>query len=106
MRTQNKTHLPYRVLAMTLISLVCCSLVGCKGSQLGAHRWGGSPLGQGSEEVQKARAVYFDPYPLNDIGPEVVGGRPRGFQNPLPEANRNELKNPLIYSSPWANYGR
>jgi hypothetical protein len=79
---------------------VFIAATGCKGSQLGAHRWGGSVNGQGSVEIQKARAVYFDPYPLNDIGPEVVGGRPRGFMNPLPEAHRNELKNP------WAGYGR
>jgi len=78
--------------------------LGCKGSQLGTRRWGGSDYGQGSEDRQKARAVYFDPYPLNDIGPEVVGGRPRGFMNPLPEANRNELKDPI--SNPWQGYGR
>jgi hypothetical protein len=78
--------------------------LGCKGSQLGAYRWGGSAIGQGSEDRQKSRAVYFDPYPLNDIGPPVVGGRPHGFMNPLPEANRNELRNPL--ANPWQNYNR
>jgi hypothetical protein len=78
---------------------------GCKGSQLGEHRWGGSQYGQGSVERQKNRAVYFDPFPLNDIGPEVVGGRPREFQNPMPEASRNELKNPLTGSA-WQGYQR
>ncbi len=65
--------------------------IGCKSGQLGSHRWGGSQFGQGSVDRQKARAVTFDPYPLNDIGPPIVGGRPRGFTNPLPEAQRNEL---------------
>ncbi|MEQ1830693.1 MAG: hypothetical protein ABL921_32375 [Pirellula sp.] len=87
---------------LTLASI----LLGCKGSQLGAHRWGGGPTGQGTVETQKARAVYFDPYPMNDIGPEVVGGRPRGFTNPLAEAHRNELKMPLTMQNPWAGYGR
>jgi hypothetical protein len=86
--------------AYGILLAVLFATTGCKGSQLGQYRWGGSQYGQGSVDRQKARAVYFDPYPLNDIGPEVVGGRPRGFQNPLPEANRNELRNP------WANYTR
>lgn len=58
---------------------------------MASKRWGGSQFGQGDINRQKDRAVYFDPYPLNDIGPEVVGGRPREFANPLPEAKRNEL---------------
>ncbi len=45
-------------------------------------------------ERQYARAAVHDPYPLNDIGPEVVGGRPRGFMNPLPEAKRNRITGP------------
>lgn len=91
---------------LTIAIILSCMIVGvgCKGSQLGNRRWGGSEFGQGSENRQKARAVYFDPYPLNDIGPEVVGGRPRGFESPLPEANRNELKDPLV--NPWQGYGR
>lgn len=74
--------------------LVCIALlfVGCQGSQLGSKRWSGGLFGQGSEDRQKYRAASFDPYPLNDIGPEVVGGRPRGFWNPLPEATRNQIE--------------
>ena len=30
-----------------------------------------------------------DPYPLPDAGPEIVGGRPRGFQQPVPEVERS-----------------
>ncbi len=67
-------------------------IAGCQGSQLGSKRWSGGIYGQGSENLQKYRAAAFDPYPLNDIGPEVVGGRPRGFMNPLPEANRNQIE--------------
>ncbi len=74
--------------------MVCVAVffVGCQGSQLGSKRWSGGMFGQGSEDRQKYRAASFDPYPLNDIGPEVVGGRPRGFLNPLPEATRNQIE--------------
>jgi hypothetical protein len=79
-------------------------LVGCKGTPAGLSRWGGSQYGQGSVERQKNRAVTFDPFPLNDIGPPVVGGRPREFANPLPEAQRNELT--ARPRSPWDGYSR
>jgi hypothetical protein len=74
---------------VSLVLLV--PFVGCIGSPVSAQRWSGGQFGQGSVERQKSRSVYFDPFPLNDIGPEVVGGRPRGFTDPLPEAKRNEL---------------
>jgi hypothetical protein len=77
---------------VAILCLTVLSTVGCQGSQLGSKRWSGGVFGQGTEERQKYRAASFDPYPLNDIGPEVVGGRPRGFQNPLPEANRNQIE--------------
>ena len=84
-----------------ILTLTIC-FSGCQGSQAGSKRWGGGPYGQGSVDRQKSRAVVFDPYPLNDIGPEVVGGRPRGFMNPLPEAKRNQLTE----RGPWAGYSR
>ncbi len=79
-------------------------LTGCSGAPLSQKRWGGSEYGQGTLQRQAERAVFFDPYPMNDIGPEVVGGRPREFANPLPEANRNALPRPSIerrYPSPF-----
>ena len=88
--------------AYSLIFVVATLCFGCQGSQVGSKRWGGGPYGQGSIDRQKNRAVVFDPYPLNDIGPEVVGGRPRGFMNPLPEAKRNQLTE----KGPWAGYSR
>lgn len=38
---------------------------------------------------QQIRASVFDLYGDNDAGPEIVGGRPRDFQKPAPEAVRN-----------------
>ncbi len=85
-----------------LLAIITCSVFGCKGSPTSPHRWGGSQFGQGSIDRQKSRAVTFDPYPLNDIGPPIVGGRPREYANPLPEAARNELT--ARPNSPWAGY--
>ena len=52
-----------------------------------ARAWG-FPGGLGTVDRQKARASVHDPFPLNDIGPEVMGGRPREFAEPRSEATR------------------
>lgn len=36
--------------------------------------------------MQRSRAVLNDPFPSNTLGPEITGGRPRGFDLPLAEA--------------------
>ena len=87
---------------LSYLLLFAVIFVGCKNGQLGSKRWGGSQYGQGSIDRQTARAATFDPYPLNDIGPEVVGGRPRGFQNPLSEPIRNEMT--ARPANPWSQY--
>ncbi len=45
-------------------------------------------LHPGSEEYQQVRAERFDPYPLNDVGPPIVGGRPMAYDMPAPWAER------------------
>jgi len=42
----------------------------------------------GWAQQQRAAALEHDPYPLDDMGPEVVGGRPREYQRPIPEVER------------------
>ncbi len=59
-------------------------VAGCAGRPRG---WGLSGQ-QGTIDRQKSRAVVHDPYPLNDIGPEVVGGRPREYFTPQTEPVR------------------
>ncbi len=44
---------------------------------------------QGTIEQQQYRASLHDPYSDNDLGPEVVGGRPRDFQKPAAEPVRS-----------------
>ena len=68
---------------MLACALLLVGLSGC------ASRPGwGFGGGQGTGERQKARATIHDPYPLNDIGPEVIGGRPREFYTPQAEPVR------------------
>ncbi len=43
----------------------------------------------GDLQTQRFNAIAHDPYTDVDAGPEVVGGRPRDFQKPLPEPVRN-----------------
>jgi hypothetical protein len=70
---------------------------GCQSSRY-AERFG-----FGTMDKQKARAADFDPYPLNDIGPEVLGGRPRGFFDPTPEPKRTDLQ---AQRNPWSGYSQ
>ena len=56
----------------------------------------------GSEEYQQSRAERFDPYPLTDVAPEIVGGRPLQYIKPAPENERvqNELTFEERYHQP------
>jgi hypothetical protein len=50
----------------------------------------------GTIEQQRIRATINDPYSDPDAGPEVVGGRPRDYQQPLPVSVKNR-----IYVDSW-----
>jgi hypothetical protein len=74
-------------------------------------------LHPGSEEYQQARAERFDPYPLPDVGPEIVGGRPLQYIKPAPWAERvqddltfeERFKQPAppgLYKPPRSTNGR
>lgn len=52
---------------------------------------------QGTIQQQRSEAAVFDPYTANDLGPEVVGGRPRDFQKPLAAPVRQQW-------SPWGGW--
>jgi hypothetical protein len=82
-------------LLLGFLLVTVMSLGGCQSSRY-AERFG-----FGTMDKQKARAADFDPYPLNDIGPEVLGGRPRGFFDPTPEPKRAELQ---AQRNPWNGY--
>ena len=50
---------------------------------------------QGTIGEQRARAYLHDPFPSNELGPPITGGRPLGFEQPRAEATH-------IQDSPFA----
>ncbi len=75
-----KTHIICYGLGLLLILAI--ALGGCKG--LKGPNW----LHPGPASNQQKQAERFDPYPDPQIAPEVVGGRPREYTNPVPEPER------------------
>lgn len=79
-------RLPLTVLVV--ICLCCGSMGGC--SSLGRPDW----LAPGPARNQQRRAVRFDPYMQDDVGPYLLrlplvdGGRPRDYAEPVPEVRR------------------
>src|SRR3954468_19095653 len=49
----------------------------------------------GPDAYQRDQAIQHDPYLLDDVGPEVVGARPREYQRPLNEVERARLAAPV-----------
>ncbi len=52
----------------------------------------------GTAPLQRHNAEQFDPYPMRDAGPEIVGGRPLDYQIPVPEVERARQPMPI---GPW-----
>lgn len=78
---------------LAVILLLVAGLTGC--------RSGGSLLRPaGTVEKQRLNATVFDPFADNDIGPEVVGGRPKDYQKPLSEPDRSRL-----FQKIWLPFG-
>jgi hypothetical protein len=74
---------------LTLLLLVT-GLSGC--ASLGRPAW----LDPGPARTQQRRAVRFDPFMQNDIGPSALrtygildGSRPRDYAEPVPEVRRS-----------------
>lgn len=70
--------------SLFLTTALLMLISGCQGYRL--------PIGPpGTINEQRNRAAIFDPFPETDIGPDIIGGRPREFDRPLPEAERVPL---------------
>ncbi|HEX5472145.1 MAG TPA: hypothetical protein VFW73_09670 [Lacipirellulaceae bacterium] len=69
-------------------AILVATLVGCAPE---AERLRQSIAHPGPAAYQRAEAIQHDPYPLDDVGPEVVGARPREYQIPLNEVERSRL---------------
>lgn len=48
---------------------------------------------------QRSRTVLSDPFPNNELGPAVLGGRPREFDTPLAQPQ-------LIQASPYSEINK
>lgn len=66
------------------VSVILLALTGCNVS---LPRWGFP----GTLPQQRFNATMSDPYADSDVGPEVVGNRPREFEKPLPEPVRSHI---------------
>lgn len=64
---------------------LACSFAGCR-SHPNFHF--PTILPEGSTKQQQMIGNQFDPYPDPDVGPPVVGGRPRDYQKPVAEPQR------------------
>ena len=74
---------------ITLIALVA---IACSGCHLRPNL--GPP---GTIGMQRSRAVLHDPYPIDELGPPVIGGRPKGFDRPQAEAtNLQEVRGSMF----------
>jgi hypothetical protein len=80
-----------RKLRLALLMLgAALGLGGCAGGAFKTPNW----LHPGSAEEQRREYQRFDPYPNNQVAPEVVGGRPRDFTNPVAEPQSPRLNAP------------
>lgn len=80
-----------RCFALIAVMVIC--VAGCTAE---ASRYIRFPqlANPGPAPVQRMQAVQHDPYLLNDVGPEVVGARPLGYQQGLTEMERAKLVPP------------
>ncbi len=81
-----------RIQLILLGLILALTLPGCV-RNLAGPQWGNP----GTGPAQRSRAAVFDPYVDNDLGPEVVGARPRDFQKPRAEPTRS----PLLRDTIW-----
>ena len=72
-----------KTLRIILPAILLAGVAGCQG--VAGPTWG-SP---GTAALQQNRAERFDPYPENEAGPAIEGGRPHGFQTPPAEVRRS-----------------
>jgi hypothetical protein len=81
----------FQRLVVVAVAAACCT--GCTPE---VHRYKRFPdfSHPGWAQQQRNDAVAHDPYPVDDAGPEIVGGRPREYQRPLNEVERARLTAP------------
>jgi hypothetical protein len=91
--------------------LLLAAIAGCQ-NQKGEQVIAGPSLAHPrSAEIQQKRALRYDPYPETNVGPDMVGVRPREYQVPPAEVSRGrwgpkneslaDSKNSDRWGTPW-----
>lgn len=75
-----------RLSSVAWVAVLLAASTGCQG--MAPHLARPNLASPGTAEAQQARAVQFDPYPENETGPRIVGGRPLEYQQPPAEVFR------------------
>jgi hypothetical protein len=73
--------------------LVCSSVLGLLVTAVGCNPSVSLPrlAGPGPAWFQRRNAVQFDPYPDQDAGPAIEGGRPLDYNRQIPEVERSRF---------------
>ncbi len=79
-----------RILALLALSAEVAACCGCANNHVGGYALPNFAH-PGTEATQQARAQDYEPYPENEPGPPVVGGRPREYQDPRAEVLRTTV---------------
>jgi len=90
---------PWSAFVLRRLAAVCLfAAVGAGCTALGKPQW----LDPGPVRNQQRRAVRFDPFMQNDIGPYAFrqygimdGTRPRDYAEPVPEVRRSRWWSPV-----------
>ncbi|MEZ6088604.1 MAG: membrane or secreted protein [Pirellulaceae bacterium] len=79
-------------LTLAILAATFITAGGCRGYRTPFN------TAPGTTQQQRFEAVAHDPYPQDDLGPEVTGGRPRDYQNPVAEPVRQDVlrEKPLV----------
>lgn len=89
-------------LRLALLAALALALTGCPTIRMPQL------ANPGSAGYQRYNALQFDPYPLDDVAPNVVGARPREYARPIPEVVRGQAFTPKrlrpapVVTSPFA----
>lgn len=71
--------------ARTITCLALLVAVGC-----GPHVRKPNLFDPGNAATQQYNAILHDPFPATEVAPEIVGGRPREYAQPMPEVKRGQ----------------
>lgn len=77
-----------KLVSLLVATVLILSLAGCRSWSFPRF------FDPGPAEYQQNRAVQYDPYPVDEAGPPIVGGRPREFAKPLAETPRAQWPRP------------